>query len=445
MAIAQVMDRLRGSSLKAVFFRGAAGSLVVQVAGTAIGFVVQVCLARWLGRDAFGDYVIATAWLSVLVLVGKSGMDTAALRFVAAYRGREEFGKLRGFLTRSHQIVLLSSAVIALLAAGGVGALAQHIRSGLLAVLLVAWALLPVHALLELSAACMRGLQRVVIAQLPVRIVRPLLLLAGVALLVVLRESTPTAAQAMGAHLAAAAAALAITLLGLWYFLPQQLRETPPEFETRHWCGVAVPLLFISGMHVVLGQTDLLMLGALRGSAETAVYGAAVRVATLVGFGLLAVNMMVAPMIADLHARGDVRQLQSVTGFAAWGILAFALPVTVLLVGAGPWILGLFGPGFREGYAPLIILLGGRLLGALAGSVGFLMSMTGHQREAAKILGVALVVNVSLNAVLIPWIGIAGAATATATTVVLWNSLMLAYVVRVLKINPTILPLRISH
>jgi len=445
MAAGKVLERLRGSSTRAVLIRGAGGSFVVQVTGTGIGFAVQVCLARWLGRTGFGDYVVAIAWLNILVLLGKLGFDTSALRFVAAYRSRGELGKLHGFLLRSHQIVLAGSLLLALVAAGTVGLMAGRLRTALVMVLLVTWLMLPLNSLLEVTAACLRGLRRVVLAQAPVRILRPLLLLAGVGLLVAWRDAAPTAAQAMAVHLAAVIASLALMFACLWISLPEGTRGTPPEFDTGLWCRVAAPLLLLSGLYIVLGQTDLLMLGAMRGSADAGVYGAAVRIAGLVGFGLVAVNMIAAPMISELYARGQIKQLQHMVRMAAWAILAFAVPATLGMMLGGKWILALFGSEFVVGYTPLLVLLGGRLVNALSGSVGFMMSMTGHQRQAATIVGISAVMNVVMNAALIPLAGGLGAAAATATTTVFSNLAMLIYVRRVLRINPTVLPMRASH
>jgi O-antigen/teichoic acid export membrane protein len=66
------------------------------------------------------------------------------------------------------------------------------------------------------------------------------------------------------------------------------------------------------------------------------------------------------------------------------------------------------------------------------------MTMTGHQIQAAKILALTIVVNLVLNAFLIPAAGIIGAAIATTIATALWNFMMLAYVWRRLNYNPTI-------
>ena len=74
----------------------------------------------------------------------------------------------------------------------------------------------------------------------------------------------------------------------------------------------------------------------------------------------------------------------------------------------------------------------------MAGAAGFLMTMTGQHREAARIFFAALVLNVILNLVLIPSFGAAGAASATAISKLAWNVALTAYTIVFLGLNPTL-------
>jgi O-antigen/teichoic acid export membrane protein len=180
------------------------------------------------------------------------------------------------------------------------------------------------------------------------------------------------------------------------------------------------------------------MLGALSSTADAGVYAATTRIGTLVLFGLTAVNSILAPMISELYTRGDMEGLRRTVTRGAWLGAAVAVPTLAALALLGVELLGLFGEGFTEGYTPLLILLVGYGANALAGSVGFLMTMTGHHLQALRILALSAGLNLALNALLIPLYGMAGAAVATAVSMVLWNGLMLAYVWRRFRINPTI-------
>lgn len=433
------LSKLRGGGISAILARGASGAFVVNVAGTGVNFGVQILLARLLGAQSYGDYVYALTWINILVLLGKLGLDTAALRFVSAYSGRGEWGLLRGFLRRSTQIVLGASAAIALVVAASVWFLLGRLGPELSFTFLAACLVLPVMAVLEVRVAYLQATKRVVQAKGPHTVLRPLLLGVGVALVALTPLDALSAPVAMVVTLVATAGALALTS---WYWghaLPAPARGAGAEYETLAWSRVGWSLLLVSGLLLVLNQTDIIMIGYYLGTKEAGIYATASRVATLTLFGLTAVSTIAAPMFSEFYSQGRMGELQRVVTLAARGIMAFSVPVSLVMVLFGGPLLSLFGPEFAAGYWPLVILTAGQLVNASVGSVGFLMSMTGHQGEAARVFAGAAVVNVVLNAALIPLLGTVGSALATAATTAGWNVILALYVWKRLRVRATAL------
>ena len=117
---------------------------------------------------------------------------------------------------------------------------------------------------------------------------------------------------------------------------------------------------------------------------------------------LTAFNFALAPTIARLYATGEIARLQRVITRSAQVILLLSAPPAILLATFSGWFMGLVGQEFVSGLPALIILSGAQLVNAAAGSVGLTLMMTGHERSTAYGLFVSAVVNVVLNAVLIP-------------------------------------------
>lgn len=105
----------------------------------------------------------------------------------------------------------------------------------------------------------------------------------------------------------------------------------------------------------------------------------------------------------------------------------------------GQSFLSFFGSEFTSGSTALSILVFGQLVNAAAGSVGLLLVMTAHEREAAIGMGVGLSLNVLLNTLLIPLWGIEGAAGASATSMIVWNLWLAVRVHRRLGLDPSVL------
>ena len=101
--------------------------------------------------------------------------------------------------------------------------------------------------------------------------------------------------------------------------------------------------------------------------------------------------------------------------------------------------LGIFGPGFVDGYAALGILSSGQLGIVALGAVSLLLVMTGHELDAAIAAGAAALLNAALNTALIPPFGIEGAAAATALSTFALTVGLLLRVRQRLGLRPSVL------
>ncbi len=73
------------------------------------------------------------------------------------------------------------------------------------------------------------------------------------------------------------------------------------------------------------------------------------------------------------------------------------------------------------------------------GSVGPILTMTGHEYETAKISAIAAGLNIILNIALIPNWGIEGAAIATATSMIFWHIFLVILIYQRLGLHSTFL------
>lgn len=431
---------LAGEGLGAQLARGGLGSVVLKLLSAGIALSITVLLARSLGPAGYGVYAYVLALVTLMAIPAEFGLPSLVVRETA----RAQVGRRWDLIRGMWRWAILAAATLSLgvaVVAGGLAWVLSERFTGL-QLTTFAWGLLllPLVALGNLVGAALRGLRRVLQGQLPELVLRPagfLLLIAGVLIFGGPRLGADTA---MALHAGAAAGAFAI---GAWLLArgrPRPVAQATPAYETRRWAGSAVPLALVAGMHLIHQQTDIVILGLFAASGEVGVYRVAAQAAAFVGFGLNAINMVVAPQFARLHAQGDRAGLQWMARFSARIVLLLTLPVVAVLVAlGGPILEWVFGPEYGAGYLALAILAVGQLFNAAFGSVGFLLNMTGHERDTARGMAIAVTVNVGLNLLLIPPFGIAGAATATALTLGLWNLLLWRAVHRRLGIDSTAL------
>ncbi|MEO7117982.1 MAG: polysaccharide biosynthesis C-terminal domain-containing protein, partial [Candidatus Limnocylindrales bacterium] len=100
--------------------------------------------------------------------------------------------------------------------------------------------------------------------------------------------------------------------------------------------------------------------------------------------------------------------------------------------------LGLFGPGFEQGLGPLAILIVGRMIASAAGPTGTLLAMTNQERSAALGVTVGAVVEIALVLILLPILGLIGAAAASSIGIVATNLVQAVLVRRRLGLHATV-------
>jgi len=214
-----------------------------------------------------------------------------------------------------------------------------------------------------------------------------------------------------------------------------RLRDVRPAYALRDWLRTALPLLVVDGATIAMSRVDLLIVGLTLSAAQTGVYAAVARAASLVSFVLYAVNAVTAPRIAPLHRAGDRAGLQRLVTLATALSLSLALGMALgMIVFAGP-LLRLFGAEFVRGREALIILTLGHFANAATGPVNELLHLTVHQRAGGVIALGGVALSVALNLALIPRWGIEGAAVGTALAMVAQNVALYLFVRRKLGIN----------
>ena len=402
---AGILSRLRRGTIEVFFLHGI---------GAVLLFSMHALLGRVAGASSYGIFSYALALVNVLAVIVPLGWQSAIIRFVSQYREQREWGLLRGSVTRSYQITALSAVVAALVLLGL--SFLGSIPPDLSASLRFAALLLPVLAFVGLRRKTLQGLQKAKLSVLPEDIVVPILVIAGVWIL-----SVGTAADIA---LIYAAAALCAFLLGnywLWRNMPPESRGIKSEFRTRAWMAISLPMVFGGFSQIIMNRIDILLLGSLLGSASVGVYSAAVRIATLNTFVLVAVATMVTPMIASAFHGGRTAQVRTLLRQAMLLGAIGGIPLFLVMFFFPGLLLGFFGEEFARNAHLLQILAVGQLVNAITGPVGYVLLMAGRERAFALTTAVVAVGSVGGNLVVIPIYGATGAAFVTATSVIVLN------------------------
>ena len=403
---------IEGDQRLQVLLRGSALVMATQIVGIGLAYAMQVAIARWSGPFEFGLFAYAWTWMNVLFLVAAFGLNETALRLIPAYTAHAEWAKLRGMVRRGPLVVTALAGGAGLVAMGAVLLLGERVGDHYRLPLLITFGAAPLLGLLAFLQGVGRAMGGVLVAFLPRAIGLPVAVLLAIAVFLALGQR-PDALQLIAVAVAAAAVLGLVQTVMLIRRLPAEASAAITASPLGDWMRLSMPLLFIAVCYGLLTHCDLLMVGAFLSADQVAVYQAASRTAALVAFPLLALNALVAPMIARLYAEQRLDELQRSVSRATQMVFWPALAGGLLAIFGGGVILGLFGPAFPVGHTALAILVVGHLVSVACGPVTYLLTMTGHQDRCALVWAGTVVLQAVLNLLLIPRFGIDGAAVGT--------------------------------
>lgn len=418
---------------------GLAGSLVNALSGLAL----VILLARGLDPDVAGRFFVASSAILLLVAVCGLGTSTGLARFMLRYeaegRHADVLRVLRLAAVPVVAVSLLVGAAVVLLAGPVAGLLGWE---GDVVLVQVLAASLPFAVVTEVALAGTRAFGRMRTTAFVDRTVRAGLqpLLAAIVLAagggVVWVAVAWTAAWVLAALLAVVSLTrflrrrLAGVDLGSDSVVPterERRRALSAEFWSyTRWRGVA------RVTQVAIQRADVILVAAVLGPSEAAVYTAATRFVVLGQFVTQALQQVLQPRFTSILVEGDLDVLREVfrTG-TAWSV-ALAWPV-YLVIGCAPAVyLSVFGDAYdgAEAQAVVMLMVAAMLVAVAAGAVDTLLVMAGRS-GLSVVNGVsALVVDVVGCLVLLPVLGVAGAAVAWGAAVLLRNGLAVVQVRR---------------
>ncbi len=433
----QLRDKLQQPGIYSTIARGAAAALAIQILNIGINYTVNVLLARWIGVSDYGVLQYAYTICFVLAFLAGFGVSGAVLRFIPEYMVKQDWQHLRGILQSSWIQTLVVSVIIS--GCSTMWLLWQNTLfevKNITSLLLGVWGV-PLLALLRLQQDTARALRQIILAFAPFQLVYPILLISISFFWKKVYQSL-NSVLVLTFCLGILLIILAIQFLCLSRFFPREIKHVSSAIKLRHWLAASLPLLFLDGSFMILNQTDTLLIGSILGTKFVGIYNAASQTASGVSIVLVAVNSIAAPEFAALYAQGDISGLQRLTStIAKWMFLPTLVVASGLILFADP-LLNLFGLEFVAGKWAMSALVLGQLVNVGAGSVGYLLIMTGHQNQCAKVIGICALINIVLNFIAVPTLGILGAGLATGLSMAVWNIWLNTLVVKYLDVNPSI-------
>jgi O-antigen/teichoic acid export membrane protein len=371
-------------------------SLFSTIALTGIGFISTIYFAHTLGPAPLGAYFLFLAYFGILNLVGDGGFGGAAVKRIS--EGKEPNEHFSAFVFV--RIVLLVLSVSLLL-------FAEPYFKDLNSSGVFFWILLAliVSVFSSSSGIGVYGTGKVGVYQIS----------AFVDALI--RTLFQIIAVFLGFGVAGLTGGFVGGLIagGLMNFRYLDLRLV--RFGLSHLknlSGFSFWIFLTASGSLVFCYADTILIGLFMSNADVGIYRTAFQLTSVATFATLAFHTVLYPKISNWGTQGQITKIENSLARAWTYSLSLAIPTCI-----GGWILGdkllyyLYGASFAEGAPALFFLLLVQIVNVFMYLGTMSLTALNRPKDAFWITVIAAIANILLDIVLIPILGITGAAVAT--------------------------------
>ena len=397
-------------------------------------FITAMVIARSIGPERYGTYVLAMIVIAIVEVFGLLGLEPAMIKFVAQYKASGEFERVRSVLRfglgASFASTLAISLCVFFFSDGIAGSMFHNKELGPVLRIMVLGA--PFTSMMVIILAALQGARLVKYKIFVQQVFSP-----------VFRFAAILAAFGMGFQLMGIACVWTLTATaglclasGLVIKKMGQPLSWKKESSPKEILSFSLPLMISRAFNQNISIAGILIIGMFCSSSDVGVYGVAMRTIPFLLVPFIAFNGILSPLFSELFTKKKMDELESVYKIGNKWVILITLPMCILMIHYSDFIVSVFGSGFSRSAQVMSVILVGHMVNAASGSAGLILSMTGRPMFILFNTGALFGLNIGLTIFLLGRMGIVGAAYAYSTSVIIIQCLQLAEVWFLYGIHP---------
>lgn len=385
-----------------------------QVIIMLMGFLLKVLLGRFIGADGLGLYTMAFTVYSLAALAGGIGIPAAIVKFGAEYK--DDRGKLNSFMSCAFTNSIIFGIIVGFILFFLSGMIANLFHmpelTSLIKIVAIALPFLVLNNTLLLGL--LPGLREMKLYGIGIAC-RSILLLGLAVLFVMIGWG------AKGAVLAIMFAEIGTFILSLFLTRKRFNFSLQSYLQTTK---ILIPFgvqLFLAGtIWMVNINADRLFVGYFLTDTAVGIYAIAIAAAGVFRMIPGIISTVTYPMMSEYNGKGMHQANELLINKVMKYVLIIQSMLGILIIFFAPDIIfWLLGAEFLPAVIPLTILILGTIFFGSVAAVGSAFSAAGRPDLAFKVNLVMLAPNLGLDILLIPKLGITGAAIGTATAMLI--------------------------
>lgn len=409
-------------------------ALALKMSGVGLLFLLTLFLTNNFDANLVGQYSFSRSVLLILGGISILGAEQSIIYYAGYLKSKNALNNLKSIYLKTLTLIIYASVsliiITYLLNADFINSFFEvNNPYGLIKKIVL---YLFFHSLMMLNIEVFRSLNKIILSEFFRNIMRyALFFICAFVLLIQNLEHYLVDAYLICFGI------LAIITSVLVYLEFRKLGEidTSLKISTKDIFQTSYPMALNAMTFFLMQSTDVILLGKFETYNIVAYYDTAVRIASLTLMGVMSVNVVVAPKIAEIYSQNNKEEISKIFKSSIKLMLVLSTPAVLFLFLFSNFVLGLFGEEYKSARNALLILVGAQYLTTFMGIAGTYMNMTGKQRILHKILLFAFFLNVGLNYIFIPIWGMTGSALATGITIVIWHSISIFVIYKKDKIS----------
>lgn len=379
---------------------------IAQVVVSLLGFIRLPILTKWLGVELYGTLSLLLVTVSLITSLAMLGLTSAIVRFLAA---EKEIKTIReGFFSAAF-IVLVSGIFFSLILLLCSDFLAKSVFNGTNSSYFIKLGSFMVltQALSRITSVFFRTFRQM-------KWYSSLMILKGMAEIGLIISFLVLGWQLKGviiAILLSGAISIAISLS----ISVGQIGFRLPKFTVlKEYLKYGLPLIPNVAILWFILFSDRYMVGYFLGTGDVGIYTAGYNLSNLILFFLSPLGMVLFPTVAKLYDAGQIAQIKTYLKYSLKYLMLVTIPAAFgLSILATPLLKILTTPEFASGAIVIPFVAFSLVFYNFYQVCLYIIRLVKKTQLEVYLLSISAILNISLNLVLIPHIGIIGAAVAT--------------------------------
>ncbi len=426
--------------------KGGGLSFFGTVTGKSLTLFLQVLVSRFYGPQYYGVFVTGLLICEITQIISGLGLQKGGMRFLAMAHDRQEYQKMPDIVTTSILFPLLFGTFTGAVLYGIAPVIAVTVLADTetINVLRQFSFAVPFLTVLRISSDLSRAFKTTKYAVMIENLIFSSLQVGFFLIL-----------HALGCGFLSVVYSfvLATIICACWmlFMVRYQILRFIVSLRIHH-TSVNLPILPINSRSILAysisltpfgllligsNSMDIIMLNILGSSSSVGEYAAAARWVMFFGMMSYSLELIFGPLMAGQLGLNRYDQVKVLYKASTRWVLFLTLPLFVFQFLSREPLMQVFGKEFLVcGPGVMGILVMGSLFTALSGSAGILLTISSYQYVELACLAGSILLNMLLNLLWIPRLGVYGAALATIVTAMLTVFTRIIMINRFLKMHP---------